>query len=75
MPAANAADGRGDLLNRLFKTVWESDDLTGAVIEHGSDIAPKRPVFFSPKVERKSAVTPAKERSRSNLGTLSSWRQ
>jgi hypothetical protein len=46
MRAANAADGCGDLLNRLFKTMWETDDLTGAVIEHGSDISSKRPVFF-----------------------------
>jgi hypothetical protein len=72
MSAANAADGSGDLLNRVVETMREADDLTGAVIEDRSDIPSKRLVFFSPKIERKCAVTPAKEQPRSDLGTRSS---
>ena len=67
MLAADAANGRRDFPDRLFKPLRQMQHLPSAVIEDGSQLSPERAVFFLPEIERENTIPPPKEQRRINL--------
>jgi hypothetical protein len=71
--AANAADGRCYLSDRLFKRWWERQGFAGAAIKEWSQLSTEPPVFILPKIDRKDSIPSAKERLRNNLWAHPFW--
>jgi hypothetical protein len=67
--AANAADGRCYLSDRLFKRWRERQGFAGTAIEDRSQLSTEPPVF----IDRKDSIPPAKERLRNNLWAHLFW--
>jgi hypothetical protein len=70
MLAADAANRRRHLPDRIFKPLRQMQRLACAVIEDGSQLSTDRAVFFLPKIEGENTISPTKELRRSNLRSI-----
>jgi hypothetical protein len=70
MLAADAANSRCHLPDRIFKPLRQMQRLACAVIEDGSQFSTDRAVFFLPKIEGENTISPTKEERRSNLRSI-----
>ena len=73
MLAADAANRRRHLPDRIFKPLRQMQRLACAVIEDGSQLSTDRAVFFLPKIEGENTISPTKELRRSNLRSIAAW--
>jgi hypothetical protein len=71
--AADAADGRGCLSDRLFKRWWDRQNLASTAIEDGSQLSTEPPVFILPKIDRKDSIPSTKEQLRDYVWSHPFW--
>ena len=61
MLTADAANGRRDFPDRLFKPLRQMQHLTCAVIEDRSQLSSKRAVFILPEIDGENTIPSTKE--------------